>query len=222
MRWAVIAMSLAGASIGFAEEWPGWRGPRGDGTSTETGLPVHWSAAENICWKVPVPGTGHSSPIVWGDRVFITTCREETKERLLLCFDRREGKLLWERVVVTAPLEKKHQFNSYASSTPVTDGNHVWVTFLAQPRVIMACYDFSGVKEWEKSPGEFHSVHGYCSAPILYKDFVILNEDQDNPDAFIVALDKTTGSERWRIHGRGSVPIARRSSSMRPARRKWS
>jgi outer membrane protein assembly factor BamB len=181
-----------------AEEWPGWRGPRGDGTSTETNLPLRWSATENVRWKAEVPGTGHSSPVVWGDRVFLTTCREREKQRALLCYDRRDGKLLWERVVVTAPLERKHALNSYASSTPVTDGTHVWVSFLAQPRMLVACYDFDGNKVWEKSPAEFHSVHGFCSPPVLYRDTVILNGDQDDPAAFLVALDKATGAERWR------------------------
>jgi outer membrane protein assembly factor BamB len=199
MKAAVITLCFALAGTALADEWPGWRGPRGDGTSTDTGMPVRWAAGENIRWKVPVPGAGHSSPVIWGDRIFVTSCREEKKERLLLCYDRRDGNLLWERVVLTAPLEKKHQYNTYASSTPVTDGTHVWVTFLSQPRVVVACYDFAGVKEWETSPGEFHSVHGYCSVPVLFKDLVILNEDQDDPNSFIVALDKATGSERWRV-----------------------
>jgi outer membrane protein assembly factor BamB len=203
MRWLVVIVAMSLATATHSEEWPGWRGPRGDGTSIETGLPIHWSASESIRWKAEVAGTGHSSPIVWGDRVFLTSCREEKKERLLLCYDRRDGNLLWERVVVTAPLEKKHQFNSYASSTPVTDGSHVWVSFLAQPRAVVACYDLDGVKKWEKSPGDFHSVHGFCSPPVPYKDLIILNVDQDDPAAFIVALDKTTGAERWRIHRPG-------------------
>src|SRR5512137_1619883 len=83
-----------------AEEWPGWRGPRSDGTSTETGLPVRWSATEGVVWKVPVPGKGHSSPVVWGDRVFFTTCVEEKRERRLLCLDRADGRTLWERTVL--------------------------------------------------------------------------------------------------------------------------
>jgi outer membrane protein assembly factor BamB len=203
MRTAVITLFLALAGSSAAEEWPGWRGPRGDGTATETGLPVRWSVDENVRWKVALPGAGHSSPVIWADRVFITSCREEKKERLLLCYDRHDGKLLWERVVLTAPLERKHQFNTYASSTPVTDGSHIWVTFVAQPRVVVACYDFSGIKVWEKSPGEFHSVHGYCSVPVLFNDLVIFNEDQDDPAAYVVALDKNTGSERWRIHRSG-------------------
>jgi outer membrane protein assembly factor BamB len=203
MRSLLIVGLLAFVGLAHAEDWPGWRGPRGDGTSNETGLPIRWAAGENVRWKVSVPGVGHASPIVVGDRVLIESCREETKERLLLCYDRRDGKLLWERVVLTAPLERKHKFNSCASSTPASDAQHVWVSFFAQPRAVAACYDLEGNKVWEKSPGEFHSVHGYCSPPVLFKDLVILNEDQDNPSAFMVALDKMTGAERWRVERPG-------------------
>jgi outer membrane protein assembly factor BamB len=180
-----------------AEEWPGWRGPRGDGTSRETRIPLRWSKTENVRWKTAIPGKGHSSPVVWGDRVFLTTCLENEKQRVLLCIDRRDGKILWQRVVLTAELEEKHGLNSYASSTPVTDGKHVWVPFLSYPRVQLACYDFDGKLAWMKSPGEFHSKHGFCSCPVLYEDTVILNCDQD-AEAFIVAFDKATGAERWR------------------------
>jgi outer membrane protein assembly factor BamB len=182
-----------------AEEWPGWRGPRGDGTSAEKDVPSHWSQTDNVAWKTPIPGTGHSSPVIWGERVFLTTCLEKERQRVLLCLDRRDGKLLWQRVVLTAPLEKKHKLNSYASSTPATDGKHVWVSFLAMPNMEAACYDLEGNKVWQVSPGEFHSVHGFCSPPVLYKDTVILNGDQDDPRAFLVALAKDSGKERWRI-----------------------
>jgi outer membrane protein assembly factor BamB len=191
----VIVLLLAPAVQ--AEEWPGWRGTRGDGTSTETNLPVRWSKSENIAWKTDIPGKGHSSPVVWGDRVFLTTCIEEEQKRVLLCLDRRDGKLLWQRVVLTAPLEKKHHLNSYASATPATDGKHVWVSFLAYPKMEVACYDMEGNKVWQVSPGDFHSVHGFCSPPILYKELVILNGDQD-AEAWLVALDQATGKERWR------------------------
>ena len=100
-------------------------------------------------------------------------------------------------MVLTAKLERKHHLNSYASSTPATDGRHVWVTFLEDPRLQVACYDTAGKLIWRKSPGEFHSVHGFCSPPILYKDVVIVNGDQD-AKAYLVALDQATGAERWR------------------------
>jgi outer membrane protein assembly factor BamB len=200
--WLGLVVLVLAADV-RAEEWPGWRGPRGDGTSAEKDIPLHWSSSDNVAWKTPIPGRGHSSPAIWGDRVFLTTCLEPEQERVLLCLDRRDGKLLWQRVVLTAPLEKKHKLNSFASSTPATDGKHVWVTFLAMPNMEAACYDVEGNKVWQVSPGEFHSVHGFCTPPVLYKDLVILNGDQDDPRAFVVALEKETGKERWRIHRPG-------------------
>jgi outer membrane protein assembly factor BamB len=185
-----------------AEQWPGWRGPRHDGTSTVQSLPLTWSADKNIAWKTKIEGTGHSSPIIWNDQIFLTTCNLETKERKLLCLQRQTGALLWERVVLIAPLEKKHQLNSYASSTPITDGEHVWVTFLDSRRFLIVCYDMAGKEMWRQSPGEFYSMHGFCSPPTLYKSLVIVNGDHDVPDenklAYLVALDKTTGQEVWR------------------------
>lgn len=175
-----------------------WRGPRGDGTSSETHLPTRWSTTENVRWKVSIPGKGHSSPVVWEDRIFLTTCLEDTQQRMLLCIDRNDGRLLWQKQVLTSPLEMKHDLNSYASATPATDGKHVWFAFFGQPRIELACYDVDGNETWRRSPGEFHSVHGFCSSPVLYKDIVILNCDQDAP-AYIVAYDKNSGAERWRI-----------------------
>jgi outer membrane protein assembly factor BamB len=182
-----------------AEEWPGWRGPRGDGTSAETGIPIRWSRTENVRWKVAIEGKGHSSPVVWGDCVFLTTCLEDKGSRVLLCLDRKDGRVLWERVVLTAKLERKHQLNSFASSTPVTDGRYVWVSFLQDALMQVACFDFDGNLIWRHSPGEFHSAHGFCSSPVLYKDLVIFNGDQD-AEAWLVALDKATGVERWRAN----------------------
>ena len=184
--------------IARAEDWPQWRGPRLDGTSTETNIPTHWSASENIKWKTAIPGKGHSSPIVWGDRIFLTTCLEDKQERMLLCVDRESGKVLWQKQVLKSPLEHKNQLNSYASATPATDGKHVYVAFFQIPKIELACYDFDGNEVWRKSPGEFFSVHGFCSSPILYKDMVVLNCDQDSPAACIVAYNKDSGEERWR------------------------
>jgi len=171
------------------EDWPQWRGPRGDGTSLETGIPTHWSPTENIRWKTIIPGKG--------DRIFVTTCREDSQERMLLCLDRASGKILWQRVVLLAPLEQKHVLNSFASATPATDGKRVWVAFFERPRIELVCYDFDGNEIWRRSPGEFHSVHGFCSSPVIYQDMVILNCDQDAP-ACIVAYDRRTGIEQWR------------------------
>src|SRR5262249_28627166 len=100
----------------LAEDWPSWRGPRGDGTSLEKGVPAGFSPERNVRWRVEVPGSGYSSPVVHGERVFLTTCLEGKGERVLLCLDRGTGKTLWSRTVLTAPLERKHRENSYASA----------------------------------------------------------------------------------------------------------
>jgi outer membrane protein assembly factor BamB len=178
-------------------DWQAWRGPHGNGVTDETDIPDRWSKTENIHWKVPIPGRGYSSPIIWGKRIFLTTCLEKERQRVLLCLERSSGKVLWQRVVLTSRLEGKHSLNSYASSTPATDGRHVWVTFLKEHDIEVACYDFQNKQIWRHSPGKFYSVHGFCSSPILYKDLVIINGDQD-AQAYIVALEKSTGRERWR------------------------
>jgi outer membrane protein assembly factor BamB len=193
----VLVLLILFAGPASAGEWPGWRGPHGDGTADEASAPERWSTTENVRWKTPIPGKGHSSPIVCNNRVFVTTCLEKDQKRVLLCLDRRDGKVLWERVVLSSPLERKHRLNSFASATPAADGTHVYVSFLQYPDMVVACYDFDGRLVWQRSPGKFFSVHGFCSSPVLYKDTVILNGDQD-AEAYIVALDKKTGQERWR------------------------
>ncbi len=205
---AICFLFIVAPLFAADDDWPMWRGPRGDGTVTEKGFPTRWTATENVRWKSPLPGRGHSSPIICGDRVFITSAIEEgdakePKDRLLICLDRKEGKVLWERVVLKSPLESLHKLNSRASSTPATDGERVYVTFLDNPKVVVAAFDFQGKELWKKSPGEFQSTHGFCSPPMLYKDLVIVNCDQDafkkSKPAYIVALDRKTGEEKWRI-----------------------
>jgi outer membrane protein assembly factor BamB len=197
-RWLAAAMCLFfGAGWLAAGNWPAWRGPTGDGLSTESGIATHWGPDDNIAWKVPVPGKGHSSPVVWGDRIFLTTCIESAQTRDLFCLEQRTGKTLWHRQVLSAKLEPKHALNSYASSTPATDGLYVWVSFLNYPNMEVFCFDMDGKSVWHVTAGTFYSRHGFCSPPIPYQDTVILNGDQDG-DGYLVALEKTTGKERWR------------------------
>jgi hypothetical protein len=198
LQFLAVASNLRAADAPPADDWPQWRGPRGDGSSLERNLPTHWSATENIAWKTEVPGIGHSSPIVVGDRIFLSSCMEDKGQRLLLCYDRKNGKQLWQKQVAHSELEHKHKLNSYASSTPCSDGKHVWVSFFELPQIDLICFDMEGNEVWRKSPGTFKSVHGFCSSPVLYKDTVILNCDQDAP-AFIVCYNKETGVEKWRI-----------------------
>ncbi|MGE5609751.1 MAG: PQQ-binding-like beta-propeller repeat protein [Bacillota bacterium] len=180
-----------------AENWPAWRGPRGDGTSLETSAPTHWSATQNVVWKTAIPGAGHSSPIVWGDRVFVTSAIAESRERVLLCLDRNTGKVLWQRTVLIAPLEAKQIENSYASGTPVTDGQKVYVAFLEVKQVVMAAYDFSGKQIWLVRTGLFQNDHGFSSSPIIYEDKVILSA-QSKQGNFLVAVSRSDGHTIWK------------------------
>jgi outer membrane protein assembly factor BamB len=208
-RLAVFSLVVIfAAPSARGENWPCWRGPRGDGSSDESHVPVTWDGTkgENIVWKVEVPGTGHASPVVWEDRIFVASCLEGENDRLLVCLDRRSGQTLWQRSVMKSPLEKKHQLNSYASSTPATDGSQVYVSFLegnkageAQgAQMTVAAYDFEGNCRWLVHPGVFSSMHGYCSCPVLFEDKVIVNGDHDG-DAYLVALDRATGETVWKV-----------------------
>ncbi len=193
----MLFVVLVGPLVARAEEWPMWRGPLGDGHSTESGVPIRWSNTENVAWKVAIAGKGHSSPIVWGNRVFLTTAIEGERKRMLLCLSRASGNTLWERQVLVAPLEQKHTLNNYASATPATDGERVYVAFLDKPNVRLVCYDMGGHELWRITPGTFRSMHGWAAAPIIYKNLVILNCDQDG-QGFLAAYDKVSGQERWR------------------------
>ena len=213
MRLVVLFFFVAG--LIRAENWPGWRGPSGDGVSNGKGIPTKWSSTENIAWRIAVPGEGHSSPIVWGDKVFITSSLTEKNKRILLCIDRLSGQTVWQRDVVQSPPETIHRLNSRASGTPATDGKQVYVTFMRAEgdrviapnvgserlitpgKIIVAAYDLDGNEKWKTNVGDFVSAHGFNTCPVLFEDSVILNGDHDG-DAYLVALDRQSGRERWR------------------------
>jgi len=180
-----------------AEDWPAWRGPRGDGTSSELNAPLHWSATENIAWKTPIPGIGRSSPIVSGERVFITTSDAADHSRRVLSFDRSTGKLLWNVKVYEGPDGKMHRFNTSASSTPVTDGKYVFAVFVDDQQLWIFALDFDGKVVWSKNPGTFFSNHGFAACPVLHGEGVVVNGHQDGA-AFVVMLDRNDGHEIWR------------------------
>jgi len=216
----LILSVLRPFGLARAENWPAWRGPRGDGSSLEKNLPDRWNGprGENIAWKVEIPGKGHASPIVWNDRIFVVSCREDSEQRLLLCLERSTGRILWERVVLRAPLERKNPLNSYASSTPATDGKLVYVTFFEGDSkapvntagakyantpgtvgwMVVAAYDFDGNRRWIVRPGAFYSIHGFCSTPLLFEDLVVVNGDHDG-DSYLVALKRSTGETVWKV-----------------------
>lgn len=201
-RNVVLAMLLGGLLTAAtpttqAENWPGWRGPRGDGSCIEKNIPDKWDPAEAI-WKTALPGKGHASPIVWGGRVFTVTARPETKDRILLCLDRNTGIILWQRTVVQGPLEKLNKENSYASGTPATDGKRVYVAFRVGDDIIAAAHDFSSGKQlWLVRPGTHSGEWGFSNEPVLFKDKVIVDGDGKG-ESFLIALDRKDGKTLWR------------------------
>lgn len=181
----------------LAEDWPCWRGPRGDGSSLEKNIPIRCDA-EHLLWKTALPGIGHSSPIVWGDRIFTLTALPEKEDRLLLCLDRKMGAIIWQKIVLHAAGEQKHAENSFASGTPVTDGEKIYFSLLDGKDVVVAAHDFSGNRLWQVRPGTFSSPHGFSISPILYQDKVIINADSKG-DSFIAALSRADGKTLWKV-----------------------
>jgi outer membrane protein assembly factor BamB len=197
MRTLILFIIALGSTSLLAENWPGWRGPRGDGTSLERSLPREWSADSNLLWKTELNGDGHSSPIVWENRVFTEIADLENESRELLCLDARSGQVRWRKPVLKSPLERKHRLNSYASSTPATDGKSVYVAFLDKSDMVVASFDFNGKRQWTVRPGIFSSRHGFCSSPVIWEDKLIINGDHDG-ESYIVALNRKTGKTIWK------------------------
>jgi outer membrane protein assembly factor BamB len=217
---------LLSASLAQADNWPQWRGPTGQGYSDDTGVPLKWGDQENLFWKTKLPGGGNSSPIVWGDHIFLTAASAGGKERYVLCIRAGDGKVLWQQTAAKddAP-EKLHNWNTHATPSCTTDGKYVYA-FFGTPGLF--CYDFDGQLIWKQTFGVFTSETGWGigASPFLYEDLVILNCDNDGAAGLraeqkgltpapmaLIALDKATGKERWRAErnmGRGfSTPILR-------------
>jgi hypothetical protein len=200
------AVLWAGFLLGFlsfpsssgAENWPGWRGPRGDGTSLEKNVPTRWDVASAV-WKTAVPGAGHASPIAWGDRIFTVTAVPDKLDRILLCFDRATGQILWQQTVVRGPLERINPENSHASGTPATDGERVYVAFRVGDEIVVAAHNLvDGEQLWLVRPGTHTGEWGFSNEPVLFADKVILDGDGKG-DSFLIALSRDAGRTRWRV-----------------------
>jgi outer membrane protein assembly factor BamB len=225
---ALIGLSTAaGAAPRPSYNWPQWRGPEGLGVSPETDLPWQWTASENVAWKTAIPGRGHSSPVVWGDRVFLTTAIEgdvvpgkkavthtidgqefihpdsvgaDRKHALkVLAIDADSGRILWERTAWEGvPWDARHRKASFASPTPVTDGRAVYAFFGSEG---LYAYDFEGKQLWKSDLGGIATLGvGVGTSPVPYRDLVILQCDEDNGEkSFITALDRKSGKPVWRV-----------------------
>ena len=201
----------------FAMDWPQFRGPTGQGISNEKNLPLHWDSEKGILWKTEITGEGYSSPIVIDQRIFFTSTRDSGASCRIICLDFNTGKLRWDKEIFRQVPGHKEERNSYATSTPVTDGKYVFATFNDGSIVAVT---MEGKLVWHNKDNPFHSQHGRAASPILFEDLLIIPFDASHrpPDrhigwrepwdkGFILALDKNTGKERWKVK-RGISRIA--------------
>jgi len=195
-RYAIplLAVLLSTTNI-HADNWPAWRGPNGDGVSKEKNLPLKWSATENVRWKVALPGPGNSTPVNWGDHVFLTQGLDSGKRRAVIALNRKDGTKLWQKELPCATVETTHKQNPPCSASAVTDGEAVYAWFASAGVV---AYDFKGNQLWHRDLGPIVSRWGNGSSPILYKDLLIVFHGPGAPKTFLIAFDKRTGKTVWK------------------------
>jgi outer membrane protein assembly factor BamB len=199
------AAAVAPSPASSANDWPWWRGASLDGhafAQDGPAPPLSWSETENVLWKADVPGRGHATPTVWGDRIFVSTADDDAETMSLLCFARDDGELLWTKRLHEGNFMHRHNKNSHASGTPACDGTHVYVAHMVthdgQDGIWVSAVDLDGNIAWQKKAGPFTSRHGYGSAPSMYRDLLIVNGD-NGENGFLAALERSSGEVRWRI-----------------------
>jgi outer membrane protein assembly factor BamB len=192
----IILLSLP---IAFAENWPQWRGPNLNGISNEKNLPVRWSAEENITWKLAMPAWSGSTPIIWGNLIFINVA--DGDELSFWCVDRNKGAMLWKKSLGGGNVKMRKQ--NMSSPSPVTDGQNVWVI---TGTGVLKGFDFKGTELWardiQKDYGRFGLNHGYASSPLLFEDSLyvqVLHGMRTDDPSYILRIDKKTGKTLWRV-----------------------
>jgi outer membrane protein assembly factor BamB len=198
--WGFVGMFLSQAALAAEGDWPQWRGPAGDGHTTETNVPVTWNDT-SIVWKTALPGIGQSSPVIVGNRIFLTSALESGRQRVVFCVDRQDGKILWQEVVWTGTPEATHKMNGWASATCATDGQHV-VAFFGVGG--LHCFTVDGRKVWSKQLGKFPGPWGTGASPIIIDGLIVQNCDAEG-ESSLVALDVKTGHVVWQTP-RDSTP----------------
>jgi outer membrane protein assembly factor BamB len=177
-----------------AENWPRFRGENGGGLSSQSGIPATWTDSD-YAWKVELPTVGHSAPIVWNKSLFVTSATEGGGERFLHCFDADSGEQRWQGSLRLGE-SKKHLKNSWASSTPTTDGKCVYALFADNEKLIAGAWDFDGQRVWTKDLGSYESEHGLGASPIVQDGLLIIPNDQVGPSS-LIALNPENGDVVW-------------------------
>lgn len=182
------------------DEWTRFRGPDGTGISNARSIPVTFAEAD-YRWKVSLPGSGHSSPVLFGDKLFLTCEVREKNERFVVCLDAADGRLLWSWKDTFEPY-RNHSFNSYAASTPALDAERVYVSWVSGATFITLALDHQGNMLWQRRLESYQSRFGAGTSPIVLDDLVIVANDHAGEGCFLIGLDAKTGETRWH----GSLP----------------
>jgi outer membrane protein assembly factor BamB len=194
----LVALLTSVPAMRAGENWPQYRGPDGNGHSDARGLPLHWSEEHNVVWKTAIHNRGWSSPVIYGDQIWLTSASKDGRELFVLCIDRQSGKIVrdWKLFDVAQP-QYVHPFNTYASPTPVIESGRVYVTFGAAGT---ACIDTKTFRVlWERRDIECNHFRGAGSSPILFGDLLLMHFDGSD-EQFVIALDKRTGRTVWRTN----------------------
>lgn len=194
----VLTTTLTLGSTLLGGNWPSWRGPTNDGKANDGfSYPTSWDKEKNVRWRVALPAEGNATPIIWEDRIFVTQSLPDTKERTTMCFRRSDGKLLWQSGLTYTAEEQTWQrpLNPYCSGSPVTDGKRVFASYSSAG---MICHDFDGNELWRRDLGKIDHQFGNGTSPILVGDHVILYQGPGD-NAYLVALEKTSGEIAWKI-----------------------
>lgn len=195
LRWAgAISLVVLVPAAVSAQEWTRFRGPNGAGISRATTVPTEFSAAD-FNWRVELPGIGHSCPVIWGNKIFLTGADNDDASRQVFCLSTADGSLLWSREYATT-VHTKHQLNSFATPTPTVDAERVYVVWSSPEEYSVRAFNHDGQEVWHRSLGPFVSQHSCGTSPIVYEDKLILGNDQDGV-SFLVALDCKTGEVVW-------------------------
>lgn len=216
-RFTLLPVILVFTLSATAQEWPRFRGPNGSGFG-KADIPAQWSPA-NRKWIVKLPGVGHGSPVVWGDRIFLLCGDESTGQRTAVCLGGADGRILWHRTF-DALANKHHRLNSMASSTPAVDAGQVYFTWGTPQKLTVTAFTHDGRQAWEADLGPVKRQHGFGASPILHDDLVILSNDQES-DGHLFALDRATGKVRWKLsraenHSNYSTPCIYTPSGGQP------
>ncbi len=193
------AQAIADApAVAVAEgDWPWWRGPTRNNIATGEAPPITFSDAENVLWKIDVPGRGHATPVICGERILLATADEATQTQSLVCLHRADGATLWNTEIHRGTLPNMHRKNSHASPTPACDGERVFTAFAVNDAVWLSAVALDGTIIWQQEVGPFSSRHGYGALPVIYKSAVIVAADHQG-EGYIAALDRASGDILWR------------------------